>query len=131
MTEGIEILNTVTEMPEKSGSMIVFCIAMAVILAVCAGMCVYALWDIISDRMYMGVEEWVGMVILIVIAAGCCVGDYFLIHGIIGETGKKETIVYATIDESVPWSVVNEQYELVKQEGRIYQLRVKEKEGET
>ena len=63
---------------------------------------------------------------LILISAGFCVGDFFLIRGIVGEANKRETIVYATIDDTVPWAEINRRYELIRQDGlyrRIYEIQ--------
>jgi hypothetical protein len=125
--QGIEILNEVTQMPAKSSSTIAMYIIFAVLFLACACMCAWCIYSAISDTGgYVDGGLLGGMIVLFIFFVGCCVGDYFMIKAIIPETKRRETIVYATIEESVPWIVVNEKYELVQQDGKIYTLRVRE-----
>ena len=126
---GVDILNTVTDMPDKSAGMIIAYVIFAVACTVFAGMCVWSIKEMVED-VYMDWKDWIGVAVLILISAGFCVGDFFLIRGIVGEVNKRETIVYATIDDTVPWTEINKRYELIRQDGKIYQLRVRE-DGET
>ena len=128
MPDGITILNTVTEIPESSGSQIFLCVIFIILLTVCAGMCVWGVINVFSDGNYLDAEDLIGVVILFLVFAGCCVGDFFLVRVALGEMDRRETIVYATIDDSVPWSEVNDRYELIRQDGKRYQLRVKDDE---
>lgn len=122
---GIEILNTVTDMPEKSGGMIILDVILVILMAVTAWFSVGGAFNIIKER-YLDAEGWIGIVLMSAIAVGCCVGSYYLIDHALGEKDKRETIIYATIDDTVPWTEINERYELIRQDGKIYQLRVKE-----
>ena len=122
---GIEILNTVTQTPDKAGGMMIMYIMFAGILLAFAGLSAWSAKEMIED-VYMDWKDWVGVSVLILIFAACCVGDYFLIRATVDESHRQETIVYATIDDTVPWTVINEKYELIRQDGKIYQLRVRE-----
>ena len=124
---GIEILNEVTQMPDKSGSMILLYVFFAIICTAFAGMIACTVKENVEDR-YLETPEIVGVCILSLICIGFCVSDYFLIRAAVNESHNRETIVYATIDETVPWTEINERYELIRQDGKIYQLRVKEEE---
>ena len=124
---GMEILNEVTQMPDKSGSMIVMYVVFAIICTAFAGMCAWAVKENVEDR-YLDASDIVGVCVLSLICIGFCVADYFLIRAAVNESHNRETIVYATIDETVPWTEINERYELIRQDGKIYQLRVKEEE---
>lgn len=126
---GIEILNTVTQTSEKSGGLFILYILFAIILTACAGLCIYSIKEALDGCRYLDVTDWIGVVILFLIFAGCCVGDYFLIRAAVGESKQQETIVYATIDDTVPWTEINEKYELIRQDGKIYKLRVREEEN--
>jgi hypothetical protein len=125
---GVEILNTVTDMPDKSAGMIVMYVMFAVISIILSGICVWSIKEMVED-VYMDWKGWIGVAVLILISAGFCVGDFFLIRGIVDEARTRETIVYATIDDTVPWTEINEKYELIRQDGKIYQLRVREDGG--
>lgn len=122
---GVDILNTVTDMPDKSGGMIIAYVIFAVACTVFAGMCIWGVKEMLEDN-YPDLMDVVGVIVLILFVCGSCVGDYFLIRGIVGEANKWETIVYATIDDTVPWTEINQRYELIRQDGKIYQLRVRE-----
>lgn len=122
---GVEILNKVYQISDKSSSMIVMYVMFAVISVVFAGMCIWGVKEMLEDS-YPDIMDVVGVCVLILFALGCFVGDFFLIRGIVDEARTRETIVYATIDETVPWTEINEKYELIRQDGKIYQLRVKE-----
>ena len=124
---GVKILNEVVQMPEKSGGMIILDVILVILLTITAWFCVGGVFNAIRERC-LDATEWIGIVILTVMAVGCCVGGYYLIDHALGEKDRRETIVYATIDDTVPWSEVNEKYELIRQDGKIYQLRVKEGE---
>ena len=123
----ITILNEVVQMPEKACSMIVICAVFIIISLVIAGYCIYGIYDILTDRCKV-LESWIAFSILYVILAGLSVGVYFLGKGIVSRINERETIVYATIDDTVPWITVNERYELIRQDGQIYQLKLKEKQ---
>lgn len=125
---GMEILNEVTQMPDKSGSMILMYAVFAVGFAVLAGMCAWAVKENLEDW-YADVSRVVGVCVLVLFCIVFCVTDYFLIRAAVDETHRRETIVYATIDDTVPWTEINERYELVRQDGKIYQLRVKEEDN--
>lgn len=122
---GVEILNTVTDMPEKSAGTIIAYVIIAVACTVFAGMCVWSIKEMVED-VYMDWKNWICVAVLILISALFCVCDFFLIMCIVGEANKRETIVYATIDDTVPWTEINHRYELIRQDGKIYQLRVRE-----
>lgn len=122
---GVEILNTVTDMPDKSAGMIIAYVIFAVACTVFAGMCIWGVKEMLEDN-YPDLMDVIGVIVLILFVCGACVGDYFLIRGIVDETRKRETIVYATIDDTVPWTEINQRYELIRQDGKIYQLRVRE-----
>ena len=127
MNSGIIILNEIVQMPEKSGELIVMFVFFILIALVFAGYCVYSMYEILTDYCKV-LETWIAFSVLCVFLAGGCVGIYFLAKGIITEKEKRETIVYATIDNTVPWDTVNDRYELIRQDGQIYQLKLKEEE---
>lgn len=114
-------------MPEKSGGMILLSVVFAIICTVFAGMIAWAVKENVEDR-YLDASDIVGVCVLSLVCIGLCVADYFLIRAAVYESHNRETIVYATIDETVPWTEINERYELIRQDGKIYQLRVKEEE---
>lgn len=122
---GIEILNEVIQMPEKAGTMIIMYVIFGIGLLVITGMLIYALCDIFGS-IYMEWKDWIGVAVMCLFIGGCLFGAVMLGLAIPGEANKRETIVYATIDDTVPWSEVNEKYELLRQDGKIYQLRVRE-----
>lgn len=122
---GVEILNEVTQMPDKSGSMIFLYVVFAIGCTVFAGMIVWAVKENVKD-MYLDASDIVGVCVLSLVCIGLCVADYFLVRAAVYESHNRETIVYATIDETVPWTEINDRYELIRQDGKIYQLRVKE-----
>ena len=125
---GLEILNTVTQMPDRSAGLIGAYVIFAICLCALAGMVVWAIKEMMEDT-YLDAMGILGICILGLVFIGCCVGNYFLIKGVVSESSTRETIVYATIDDTVPWSEVNEKYELIQQDGKIYQLRLR-KDGE-
>jgi len=122
---GIEILNEVTQMPDKSGSMILLYVVFAIMCTAFAGMIAWTVKENVEDR-YLEASDIVGVCILSIICIGFCVSDYFLIRAAVDESHNRETIVYATIDNTVSWTAINEKYELIRQDGKIYQLRVRE-----
>lgn len=122
---GMEILNEVTQMPDKSWSMIALYVVFAIICTAFAGMCAWEIKENVEDT-YLDALVIVGVCVLSLICIGLCVSDYFLIRAAVNESHNRETIVYATIDDTVPWTEINEKYELIRQDGKIYQLRVKE-----
>lgn len=126
---GMEILNEVTQMPDKSGSMILMYVVFSIICTAFAGMCAWTVKENLEDW-YADVSKVVGVCLLLLITIGFCVSDFFLIRAAVNESHNLETIVYATIDDTVPWTEINEKYELIRQDGKIYQLRVKEKDGD-
>ena len=127
MNSGIIILNEIVQMPEKAYSMIVLNVFFIIISFVTAGYCIYGIYDILTDRCKV-LENWIAFSIFCVILAGLSVGVYFLGKGIVSRINERETIVYATIDDTVPWATINERYELIKQDGQLYQLRLKVEE---
>lgn len=126
---GVEILNKVYQISDKSSGMIVMYVMFAIISVVFAGMCIWGVKEMLEDS-YPDIMDAVGVCVLILFALGSFVGDFFLIRGIVDEARTRETIVYATIDDTVPWTEINQRYELIRQDGKIYQLRVRE-DGET
>lgn len=122
---GVNILNEVTRMPDKAGTMVCMYVIFAIGLLVIAGVLIHALCDIIGS-IYMEWKDWVGFAIMCLFIGGCLFGAVMLGLAIPGEANKLETIVYATIDDSVPWTEINKRYELIRQDGKIYQLRVRE-----
>ena len=126
---GMEILNEVTQMPDKSGSMILMNAVLAVIFTALAWIFAWAVKKELEDW-YADIFRVVYVCILVLFCIVYCVADYFLIREAVDETHRRETIVYATIDDTVPWTEINERYELVRQDGKIYQLRLRE-EGDT
>lgn len=125
---GLEILNEVTRMPDKYGSLIILYVFIAICLLVIAGMLIHSICDIIRS-IHMDWKDWIGVAVMCLFIGGCLLGAVMLGFAIPDKANKRETIVYATIDDTVPWSEVNEKYELIRQDGKIYQLRVRE-EGE-
>ena len=122
---GVEVLNTVVQRPEKADSMIVMYVFFCLVLAGFAIAMIYAAYSYV-DSVCMDWRDWAAICVLCLMVIGCGIGVYALVRAIPGEAGRTETIVYATIDDTVPWSEVNETYELVRQDGKIYQLRVRE-----
>lgn len=122
---GIEILNEVTQMPDKSGRMILLYVVFAIMCTAFAGMIFWTVKENVEDRC-LEASEIVCVCILSMICIGLCVPDYFLIRAAVDESHNRETIVYATIDNTVSWTAINEKYELIQQDGKIYQLRVRE-----
>lgn len=118
----MEILNTVTGSPAGTGTLIALLIVF--VIAAAASLCylIYLLIDAISDRdlSFAMASAWLVAVALCVIVFILCS------RGIAALNSEKETIVYATIDDSTPWSEINERYELIRQDGKIYQLRLRE-----
>ena len=121
----MEILNTVTGSPAGTNTLIALLIVF--IIAAAASLCylIYLLIDIISDRdlSFAMASAWLVAVALCVIVFILCS------RGIAALNSEKETIVYATIDDSTPWSEINERYELIRQDGKIYKLRLREEVG--
>jgi len=122
---GIEILNEVTQMPDKSGGMVLLYVVISIMCTAFAGMIAWTVKENVEDR-YLEASDIVGVCILSIICIGFCVSDYFLIRAAVDESHNRETIVYATIDNTVSWTAINEKYELIRQDGKIYQLRVRE-----
>ena len=118
----MEILNTVTGSPAGAGTLIALLIVF--IIAAAASLCylIYLLIDTIRDRdlSFAMASAWLVAVALCVIVFILCS------RGINALRDERETIVYATIDDSTPWSEINERYELIRQDGKIYQLRLRE-----
>ena len=122
---GIEILNEVTQIPDESGRMILLYVFFAIMCTAFAGMIFWAVKENVEDRC-LEASDIVLVCILSMICIGFCVADYFLIRAAVDESHNRETIVYATIDNTVSWTAINEKYELIRQDGKIYQLRVRE-----
>ena len=61
---------------------------------------------------------------LIMLLFSCLV----IIIGFFVFADKTYTEVYATIDDSVSWTEVNEKYELIKQKGEMYIFKEREKD---
>lgn len=118
----MEILNTVTGRP--AGAYTLIALLIVFVIAAAASLCylIYLLIDAISDRdlSFAMASAWLVAVALCVIVFILCS------RGIAALNSEKETIVYATIDDSTPWSEINERYELIRQDGKIYQLRLRE-----
>lgn len=92
-----------------------------VVLAAAAACCLmYGIVDSLYDRKY-GVTAICFFTCVI-----CVVITFFCWRGLNVLRAAQETIVYATIDDSTPWSEINERYELIRQDGKIYQLRLRE-----
>lgn len=118
---GIEILNEVTQMPDGNGSLIGLYVIFGVLaLAGCVYM-IYCAIDALSDSIGVGA-------FLCGLAAVALILSMLCFTRIPSTAAERETIVYAKIDDSVPWSAVNDKYELIRQDGKIYQLRVREPE---
>ena len=116
----MEILNTVVQQPGRC----VFLTALLVIFAmVAAGTCTWLIYMIVEA---IRDEDILYGVLSFFIAAVCVVGIIFCVRGVNALSDARETIVYATIDDSTPWSEINERYELIRQDGKIYQLRLRE-----
>lgn len=122
---GMEILNEVVRMPEKSFGMITIYVLVCIVGLVFAGMCIYAIWDTVTEC-YLDRQARIAIAIFAVFVIGIGIGCYCLVRSIINEADNRETIVYATIDDTVPWLEVNKKYELIQQDGKIYQLRLRE-----
>ena len=122
----MEILNTVEGSPAGTGTLIALLIVF--IIAAAASLCylIYLLIDTIRDRdlSFAMASAWLVAVALCVIVFILCS------RGINALRDERETIVYATIDDSTPWSEINERYELIRQDGKIYQLRLREERNE-
>lgn len=116
----MEILNTVTGSPAGTSTLIALLIVFVVLAAAAASYLVYWIVDSLCDRKY-GVT-----VICFFTCAIYVVITFFCWRGLNVLRAARETIVYATIDDSTPWSEINERYELIRQDGKIYQLRLRE-----
>lgn len=127
---GMEILNEVTQMPERANTEIIACTVLGIALAFVAAACAYAIVRFFLDASFdiTDWKDWVCLILLIAIIVAASVGSIKLFCKIPDMNMKRETIVYATIDDTVPWTEINEKYELIRQDGKIYQLRVKEEE---
>ena len=116
----MEILNTVVQQPGRC----VFLTALLVIFAmVAAGTCTWLIYMIVEA---IRDEDILYGVLSFFMAAVCVVAIIFCVRGVNALSDARETIVYATIDDSTPWSEINERYELIRQDGKIYQLRLRE-----
>jgi len=116
----MEILNTVVQQPERC----VFLTALLAIFAmVAAGTCMWMISMIVEA---IRDEDILYGVLSFFIAAVCVVVIIVCVLGVNALSDARETIVYATIDDSTPWSEINERYELIRQDGKIYQLRLRE-----
>lgn len=120
----MEILNTVEGSPAGSGTLIALLIVFIVLAAAAASYLVYMIVDSLCDRDY-------GVTVTCFFACAICVViTFFCWRGLNVLRAARETIVYATIDDSTPWSEINERYELIGQDGKIYQLRLREERNE-
>lgn len=118
---GIEILNEVTQMPDRNDGLIALCVIFGAIAAFSGGWLIYQGIEIVSDSVGSGLFVFGLAAVMFGISI-------FLFTRIPNITAERETIVYAKIDDSVPWSAVNDKYELIRQDGKIYQLRIREPE---
>ena len=125
---GIEILNIVTRHKEGAPALVALAIIFGVLAAGVAIYLYYAAINNILDK--CGGRSLITIIscfVLALIFSGLAILMFAQVSPLWSE---KENIAYVTIDDTVPWSVVNEQYELVEQEGKIYLLRIKEQPQE-
>lgn len=121
----MEILNTVTGSPAGTGTLMALLIVLMVLAAAALGYLIYQLFDAIRDRDLDG-----GLATLVVFSGALCLlMIVFGWRGVDRLHNAREIIVYATINDSTPWSEINERYELIRQDGKIYQLRLREEVG--
>ena len=118
---GIEILNEVTQMPDRNGGLIALYVIFGVLALACSLYMIYCAIDAVCDSIVAG--AFLGGLAVVVLISSIC-----LFKRIPSTAAKRETILYAKIDDSVPWSAVTDKYELIRQDGKIYQLRVREPE---
>lgn len=119
----MEILNTVVQQPGRC----VFLTALLVVFAmVAAGTFAWLISMIIEA---IRDEDILYCVLSFFMAAVCVVAIIVCVRGANALSDARETIVYATIDDSTPWSEINERYELIRQDGKIYKLRLREEVG--
>lgn len=130
MIDGMEILNTVTEAP--SGSTVLFILSLLIggLFILLACICAYGICMFIKDLYPFELMDVAQILLLILLMAISGFAAYAVIDDGITTKDRRETVVYATIDDSVPWSAVNDRYELIGQDGKIYRLRLREGDGD-
>lgn len=109
-------------MPDSASSVISACIVFGIILAGIAVVCAWAIVKFFLEASFdiTDWQDWAGIILLIAIVLGTTVGSIKLFCQIPVQSKMRETIVYATIDDTVSWLEVNEKYELIRQDGKIY-----------
>ena len=120
---GINILNTVEQQPGGYAGLTVIAVVFGILAIAIAGYAFYAAIETVRNR-YEG--SFVATAVLCIIGLIFVGLSILLFIQIPGLLQQRETIVYATIDDSVSWADVNSRYELIRQDGKIYQLKVRD-----
>lgn len=125
--DGVNVLNTVVQQPDDVFTNTLGYGVLTILMLALAGACIASIYIILKDGAgWGGWKDAVAIVIMLGIITAGGFGIHGCIKGIIRENGRLETIVYATIEDSVTWKELHERYDLVRVDGKIYQLRVRE-----
>ena len=129
--DGVNILNTVVQQPDDVFNNVLGLGVLTILMLALAGFCIASICIILKEKdAWGGWKDVVEIVIMLGIITAGGFGIRGCIKGIIRESKRVETIVYATIEDSVTWKELHERYDLVRVDGKIYQLRVREETGD-
>ena len=120
MIEGLNILNTIEKVSTEELSIGILEIILGIVCIV-AG--IRLIVDIVENFFGPASTFFLSTIVAICIIVGAA--DIYL--GI-KHLNNRQTFVQATVDEHTSWKQINEQYDLVSQDGQIYTFTFKEAE---